>query len=430
MRIAVTRVLGSFCVATAILLPTFPLAALVEPERLPAAAEKSFGMPSSTFPPCTSRGLAEEFLAPLEVTGEWGEVELVWLPMASGKDSGEVDLGNGYGYRLVWSVKVKVAEDPGNWELLVDAATGEILACEDQFVYAEARGGVYPVTNDGIDPDGIEQPGWPMLFLSVTGGAGGTTDTGGNVNLTGSITASLSGPYVRMADNCGPISLTQSGGLDFGSSAGTDCATPGFGGAGNTHSSRSGFYELNKIKEMARGQLPANSWLSQQLSANMNETWLNCNAAWDPASGTVNFFRAASNCSNSGEIAGVFDHEWGHGLDDNDVDGAIASPSGEGIADVYAALRLDQSCIGRNFRSTNCTGYGDPCLGCTGLRDIDYLKRQSGQPHTFTWSTAIAPGCIAGVRSMPKRCGRCGKESSLRRRSACRRRPPTSWSPG
>ena len=35
--------------------------------------------------------------------------------------------------------------------------------------------------------------------------------------------------------------------------------TPGVGGAGNTHASRTGFYELNQLKEMARGQLPTNT---------------------------------------------------------------------------------------------------------------------------------------------------------------------------
>ena len=50
------------------------------------------------------------------------------------------------------------------------------------------------------------------------------------------------------------------------------------------------------------------------------------------------------------------------------VNGGIASPSGEGIADIYTALRLNDSCIGRNFRTTVCTGFGDPCDTCTGVR--------------------------------------------------------------
>ncbi len=200
-----------------------------------------------------------------------------------------------------------------------------------------------------------------------------------------------------MSDNCGAISLTQVGNLDFGSSTGTDCTTPGFGGAGNTHSSRTGFYELNKLKEMARGQLPSNAWLTQQLTANMNIS-LTCNAFWNGS--TVNFYRSGGGCFNTGEIAAVFDHEWGHGLDDNDINGAIASPSGEGIADIYSALRLNDSCIGRGFRATPCNNNGDACITCTGVRDIDYLKRVSGTPHHYTWSNANCAGsvhCVGGV---------------------------------
>ena len=82
---------------------------------------------------------------------------------------------------------------------------------------------------------------------------GEITDTGGNYFNVGSHVATYSGPYVNMADNCGTDSLSSSNGLDWeGMGAGTNCATPGMGGSGNTHSSRTGFYELNKLMEIAR----------------------------------------------------------------------------------------------------------------------------------------------------------------------------------
>ncbi|MEM1206260.1 MAG: PepSY domain-containing protein, partial [Acidobacteriota bacterium] len=343
---------------------------------------------------------AEGFLAPLKVREEWGKPELVYIPMAAGTSLGNVEYRRGYRYQLVWAVKVHVKGDGGAWEVLVNAHTGEVLASLDTHHYAEAKGGVYPVTNDGVVPDGVEQPGWPMPFLNVSTSAGTqTTTTGGNLTASGSLTATLSGPYIRMNDNCGSISLTQTDNLDFGTSGGDDCVTPGFGGAGNTHSSRTGFYELNKIVEMARGQLPGNSWLQQRMTSNMNINQ-SCNAFWNGS--TVNFYRSGGGCANTGEIAGVFDHEWGHGMDDNDAVPTIASPSGEGIADIYTALRLNDSCIGRNFRTTVCAGNGDPCLTCTGVRDIDYAKRQSGQPHDYSWSNANCGGsvhCVGGVYS-------------------------------
>jgi len=80
--------------------------------------------------------------------------------------------------------------------------------------------------------------------------------------------------------------------------------TPGYGGSGNTHSSRSVFYETNTIKLMSLKRLPNNNWLKQQLSATVNIN-SSCNAYW---SGSVNFYKSGGGCSNTGEIAAVTDH--------------------------------------------------------------------------------------------------------------------------
>ena len=127
-------------------------------------------------------------------------------------------------------------------------------------------------------------------------------------------------------------------------------------------------------------------------------------------------------CANTGETAHIFDHEWGHGLDFNDLTFGVSQPSGEGIAgmhvyherpwrkllfglhtnllsllylfvpsDVYAALRLGTSCIGPGFRRDGAVcrnGFGagaTTCLTCTGVRDIDYTAHLSNTPHTLTW---------------------------------------------
>jgi hypothetical protein len=355
----------------------------------------------STVPRLSASAAADvvrSHVAPFEASGEWGKTELIVLPAAKGQDLGKVTFGDGFEYRLAWVIRPSFDGELRRFEALVDAHSGQMLSFQDTNHYADVRGGVYPVTNDGIVPDGVEQPGWPMPFQDVsTSGGTLTTDTGGNLAAVGSMTATFFGPYVDINDNCGAASLTQNGGIDWGSSSGTDCVTPGFGGAGNTHSSRTGFYEINKIVEMGRGQLPGNTWLQQRLTANMNINQT-CNAFW--GGGTINFYRSGGGCANTGEIAAVFDHEWGHGLDDNDAFPTIASPSGEGIADIYSALRLNDSCIGRNFLASNCSGFGDPCLNCTGVRDIDYLMRASGLPHTYTWSNANCGGsvhCVGAV---------------------------------
>lgn len=43
-------------------------------------------------------------------------------------------------------------------------------------------------------------------------------------------------------------------------------ATPGVGGSGNTHSTITNVYELNKAMEIARSHLLNNNWLKQRLT--------------------------------------------------------------------------------------------------------------------------------------------------------------------
>jgi hypothetical protein len=82
--------------------------------------------------------------------------------------------------------------------------------------------------------------------------------------------------------------------------------TPGHGGAGNTHSARTNFYEVNKVMEMARSHLPNNAWLKQKLKVNVNIND-SCNAWW---MNTINFYRRGNGCGNTGELVGVIVHEW------------------------------------------------------------------------------------------------------------------------
>src|SRR6185436_13440161 len=101
-----------------------------------------------------------------------------------------------------------------------------------------------------------------------------------------------------------------------------------------------------------------------QLTTNVNLN-LTCNAFWSPGAQNVNFYRSGGGCRNTGEIAAVFDHEWGHGMDDNDAAG-ILSNSSEGYADVAAIYRLQASCVGHGFFQTTDHGCG-PTSDGTGL---------------------------------------------------------------
>lgn len=103
--------------------------------------------------------------------------------------------------------------------------------------------------------------------------------------------------------------------------------------------------------------------------------------------------------------------------------------------DIYAALHLNDSCIGRNFFiGRTCGGFGDPCNECSGgepnipswklssmlsalacaavshtsltypinpvVRDVDYVKRRSRKPHGLSFAKNNCNGrvhCLGGV---------------------------------
>ena len=306
--------------------------------------------------------------------------------------------GQGRGLLAVWDFTFRRFGETGTWRGRVDATTGALVAFGDLNHYAQVSGGVY----QGSPATGAEAV-LPMPYANLS--TGGYASSAGVYSYTsGTVSSSLNGRYVRILDTCGSISQgsNATGNIPFGTSAGTDCSTPGHGGGGNTHSARTQFYHLNRAKEVARGWLPANSWVNSQLSANVN-LYQTCNAYWYPPA--VNFFRSGGGCNNTGEIVGITLHEFGHGLDANDGNGfSPDNGTGEAYGDFTAALATHVSCMGPGFLSSKCGGYGDACTSCTGVRDIDYAKHASNTPHTV--ANFIQPKCPTSADYK----GPCGRE--------------------
>ena len=293
--------------------------------------------------------------------------ELVLLPVApQGEIAGANFIGtagSGYAHRLAWRFVFRLEGDPTTYEVLFDAHANRVIEVRNLTVNVAATvsGGIYPTTN--TDPEIVV----PMPFASVTNNGSKITDALGIYDYSGgTATVTLNGRYFRMTDNCGAISLsnTTDGNLAFGTSGGTDCTTPGVGGAGNTHASRTGFYHLTNINRKAVTFLPSNAWLGTTVTANMNVND-QCNAGWNGTS--MSFFRSGGGCSNTGEIAAVFLHEWGHGMDQNSGGAASEYGTGEAVGDTFAFLETKDPCIGHNFIP------GQPCHNCgtcTGVRDV------------------------------------------------------------
>jgi trimeric autotransporter adhesin len=322
-----------------------------------------------------------------------GSLHLVPLAVEDSHFAEGFEPGKGRALGLVWDFVFRRKGVTGTWRGRVDATSGEVLAFQDLNAYGQVKGGVYPESYIFANETVL-----PMPYANLS--TGGFADAAGRFSGTGPVSSTLSGQYVRIFDYCGPISMSSDvrGILNFGTSSGTDCTTPGSGGGGNTHASRTDFYHVNRIKEVGRGWLPGNSWLNGQLTAKVNISDI-CNAFWDYS--TINFFRSGGGCGNTGEIAAVAMHEYGHGLDSNDGNGfSPDNGTGEAYADITAALMLRDSCMGRGFYQGNCGGFGDPCTDCSGVRDLDWAKHVSNVPHTvdnftrnYCYSSSYAGPC-------------------------------------
>jgi hypothetical protein len=331
-----------------------------------------------------------------------GSLHLLPAAIANDKFAEGYEPGKGRGLVKVWQLVFKRDGVMGTWRARVDAATGEVLELADinEYASAQATGGVYQ-NSPATGPEIVR----PLPYVNLS--SGGFSNSAGLFSWGGSpITSTLAGQYVKIADRCGTISQGSDGfgNLAFGTSAGTDCTTPGHGGAGNTHSAREQFYQVNRIKEVVRGWLPANTWINQQLTVNVNLSQT-CNAYWDGS--TLNFFKSGGGCANTGQISGVSLHEFGHGIDQNDGTGtATDGATGESYGDTTALIALHDSCLGEGFLSGNCSGYGDACTACTGVRDADYAKHASNTPATP--DNFIRVRCPNG--SILAGRGPCGKE--------------------
>lgn len=312
-----------------------------------------------------------------------GSLRLVPVaPAGADPDRFDGPAGAGLTHALAWRILFERAGVTGTWEALIDARDGTLLRFVDTNRYGRVHGGVYP----GDGHAGAADRPFPYVQTGLPA-PNDYADEGGRFTGDAATVDLRYGRYTWVNDSCGSTALsTTDGNADyagFPDPVGTNCEvpSPNPGGAGNTMSARTQYYHLTAANIKARTYYPSNSWLNtNHMNVNVNQSpW--CNAT--SGGGTLNFYQSASGCWNLGEIPGVSVHEWGHSWDDYDESGG-SSPPVETRADWTASVLFHDSCVGRGFYypSGNCSGYGDACLDCSGIRDGDYWKHSNKTPWT------------------------------------------------
>ena len=106
------------------------------------------------------------------------------------------------------------------------------------------------------------------------------------------------------------------------------------------------YYHTDKIFRLAANYINPD-WFKRTLSAYTNLSRA-CNAHWDGLRKTVNFYSGNSRCANTGLIADVIYHEWGHGLD-AETGGIKDGGFSEGFGDIIAMVMTKSNIVGMGF---------------------------------------------------------------------------------
>ena len=295
---------------------------------------------------------------PASVAREAARVGLSFVPGRDRLEGGDalellpVETEQGQTFRVVTEARVVIADPPGDWRTLVDAATGEVLLRENRVrnaIGGTVTGTVHPLLP--TDPL-VSQP---LKNLTVTVGA-----TPVVTSASGAYSASPGGTVTVSAALRGPFSDVnrQDGGFDasFSAPGVTDPSTVNiaFNSGNSQDAERDGFANVNFVHDYVRTLDPGAVNLDYVAPTNVNIN-ATCNAFYQPADGSVNFYIAGGGCPNTATMPDVVYHEYGHGVNDHiyylagQLGGMGNGALHEGMADVLASMIQDTSHMGKGF---------------------------------------------------------------------------------
>ncbi|MDQ7088321.1 MAG: hypothetical protein Q9Q13_10920 [Acidobacteriota bacterium] len=308
-----------------------------------------------------------------EVDEVFGEARSFFLPVA---ESGKLR------HHLVWEVAFRRGGEAPTWTARVDARTGRVLEFFDANAYGRITGGVYGRT---VVDEEVERP----FPLAQTEGGSVTDRAGYDLYAGGPVASGLEGRFFRTECKDGCTNPPQD---HAASDLGLGWLKLGLGGSdevGNgvsTKAERNSFYHLNMIRLLAKKWLSL-PWLDSTITTNVNINDT-CNAFWN---GSANFYRSGGGCNNTGEIADVMQHEWGHGLDGNTLGGDSAT--GEGTADHVAFIYQRDPVIGPYFRTSGA-----------GVRNVDKETTSKGLMTRSNASQKCGTGSCSGPLGLECHC--------------------------
>jgi MYXO-CTERM domain-containing protein len=284
-----------------------------------------------------------------------GKADLVVLPLIRAKSARPV---------TVWRVPVEVGSLPFKYHVYVDAGSGEPVAREllGRFLQATAA---YDVSVRY--PQGERKLFTPSLAQIGINGVKMTTDNAGLFSWEGpgdaSVELSVKSDGVFVYNHSGADAVGTFSAADGGQVA-WSMADDQLGDA-----QLSTFIHAAIVKERARLIAPELNFVLQKLTANVNRD-----------GSSINFFVEYQPCNNTGRLADVIYHEFGHGFHQNSIilgAGQMDPALGEGQSDYLACTITGDPKMGPGF-FTN----GGVLRNCENDRrwpdDIDFDPHETG----------------------------------------------------
>jgi hypothetical protein len=302
------------------------------------------------------------------VVGEAGQSNLAWTYVVRAKDRKD-RFARQYWIAAQGDPRVVIKEDL----IYLYCPQAAAPPTAPPTIKAAVTGNIFGMKKSPLDPPDNR----PLQdYQAQTNGNGqSVTDASGQyTQVSGpTINLMLMGPYARVVNEGGTALLPQESGgnLDFRGTSEQELAQV------------SAFYWVNFAHEFVLPFLPGSPsrLVNNELHVNINDT---CNAFWNGADNTLNFFKSGGGCVNSA-FCDVVCHEFGHGVDAEFGDILDAAYS-EGFGDSLAILITQDNIIGRDFlgKDKPLRNAADLILWPDVMDDFD--PHTAGQPYAgFTW---------------------------------------------
>ena len=311
---------------------------------------------SSVLASRASKWLADDGHVFTRAAASFAPTERVIIPIVRPRRGATPDIT----YRVAEHLVLEAATDVGRWDVFVDAVDASPIARKSTIHYASGK----VLFNVGDRHPGGTRSAKPAAFASHTvNGAAVTSIADGSFTWAGTTNASvaltLAGPFVAITNRAG-ARLTETISLAPNATYTWNRSTDEMADA-----QINAFVHANVAKQFAKEKLaPDMAWLSQPLAVYVNESQT-CNAY--STGDDIHFFRKGSQCENTGRMADVVYHEFGHSLHAHaiiDGVGAFDGALSEGMSDMFAALITRDHGMGRGFFFTD-----------SPLRDLDNSKK-------------------------------------------------------